>query len=704
MASLQDAFYRSQQTKYQDIESNRILPDAIKGSLGSTILNGAMDSMSSYDPYTNKTVKPFSPEAAKGILQGTPKDVAELARCRQYSGLAGLEQLIRDTQDSPNLPIRCGWRYKKSPGSIGAEVSQGALGTPKGPLDTTNPLDLLGNGVEWIWNLNDAKKRILTDTAREGKTGEFLKIAESISNGDFKGRFGYCTTTKKMIPVLPNGRPMYPNDPLNTCPPGSLIIDYNKVPPPSMNNALANFQQVAFRELANCADTGKNPSLTRDCLLQAVKNNGCSIDGTLYTSLQGVDPNQPRWDSQLKSQQSFQAYQSKQGDNGFTDKLFQRGMSDWNQAIREVARLQSAAQSASDPYVRISAKDLCNARGTFDTYNFCAEIADGAPIQSVELSCLQYYWQELNGKPAGALYPTTVKLKAALGTINTYGDYKAAVKRLQGMLASSDPVVQRVAARNFLGVNVNSTPFTPKTLYSDGIMQTPIVFWIDAMDGSSLTLDGKNGIKQWKDKSGQKRDLIQNESYLRPTYTKSGAYAGIEFAGTNQFMLIPNPNDMIRNQFTVFVVEKRKSDKNSNFFLGGTSFATNQDLVLGYRFNTTGTMAFLNNDVNFPLPSFKGASEMPRIWSFVKPSGPKQVFVDGVQVVSGFNNPDPLLGWPGAAIGRYATRFYQGIVYEIIIYNAALDRDTRQKVEGYLAQKWAVPSLPASHPYVASPP
>lgn len=699
MASLQDAFYRSQQTKYQDVEANRILPDIIKGTLGNTIINGAMDSMASFDPYTSKTVRPFTQDSAKQILQGTPKDVAELARCREYSGLVGLEQLIRDTQDSPNLPIRCGWRYKKSPGSIASEVSQGALGTTRGPLDTTNPLDILGQGVEWIWNLNDAKKRILTDAAREGKTGEFLKISESISNGDFKGKFGYCTTTQKMIPVLPDGKPMYPNDPLNTCPPANLILDYAKVPPPSMNNALANFQQVAFRELANCADTGKNPSLTRDCLLQAVKNNGCSIEGTLYTSLQGVTPNQPRWDSQLKSQQSFQAYQSKQGDNGFTDKLFERGMADWNQAIREVARLQNAAQSASDPYVRISAKDLCTARGNFDTYNFCAEIADGAPIQTVELTCLQRFWQELNGKPAGSLYPTTRKLNPELGTINTYGDYKASIRRLQAMLSSSDPVVQRTAADKFLGIKVDSTPFSPKTLSG-----SPLVFWLDAMDGGTLTIDGKNGIKQWKDKSGQGRDLLQNENYLRPIYTKSGAYAGIEFIGTNQLMLIPRANDMIRNQFTIFVVEKRKSNKAGNFFLGGTSNGTNQDLVLGYRSERTGTMAFYNNDVDAAVPAFKGTTEMPRIWCFMKSSGPKTVYIDGEQVVSGYNNPDPLLSWDGAAIGRHSTTFYQGILYEILIYNKALDKESQQKVEGYLANKWAIPNLSPNHPYKMSPP
>jgi hypothetical protein len=52
-------------------------------------------------------------------------------------------------------------------------------------------------------------------------------------------------TTNKMIPVLPNGRPMFPNDPMNTCALDKIITDPSKIPPPSQNNAIAVFQQAA---------------------------------------------------------------------------------------------------------------------------------------------------------------------------------------------------------------------------------------------------------------------------------------------------------------------------------------------------------------------------------------------------------------------------------------------------------------------------
>lgn len=762
MASLQDAFYRGQQTKYQEVEPNRILPDAIKDDLGDGILATAMDALSIFDPYTGQSVRPFTEDGLKGLFQGTPKDVADLTRCRQYVGLTGLEQLIRDTQDNPNAPLRCGWRYKKSPGGLCPEISQGALGSTTGPLDSKSEIDSLGGGVAWIWDLNDAKKTILTDAAREAKTGEGLQVAQGVCGNDYKGKLGYCDTTKKVIPVLSDGRPMYPNDPLLSCPRASIITDPAKIPPPSLNNATASFQQIALRDLADCADTGKNPSLSRDCLLQAVKNNGCSADGTLYTSLQAVEPNQPKWDSQLKSQASFQAYQSKQGNNAFTEKLFERGMADWNQAVQEVSRLQRTAQSSSDPYTRVAARDLCTSRGSFDIYDFCAEVAESAPIGTVDLKCLQRFWQEQNGKPAGMAYPTSLRLDPQLGTINTYGDYKAAVRRLKGLTTASDPIAQRRAVNNFLGVRVSAAPFNVKNVlgtepdqsapcfgagqasadrtrrlyskqecdtlngrhfangeclmrtggsysaycsYLNSEPDTPLQFWMDIMDSASITIDGKNGVRSIKDKSGRGRDLIQNESFLRPLYTRSGTYAGIEFAGTNQFLEIPRASEIVRNQFTIFVVERRKSAKQENYFIGGMSLARNANLVLGYANSNQGNMAFWSNDTTAPVPGFAGTTEPTRMWCFRKPAGAKEVYINGGARNAGNPNTDSLQSWTGAALGRYFDRFYQGVLYEVLIYNQALTDEVRQKVEGYLAHKWAMTgNLPANHPFKASPP
>ncbi len=64
-----------------------------------------------------------------------------------------------------------------------------------------------------------------------------------------------------------------------------------------------------------------------------------------------------------------------------------------------------------------------------------------------------------------------------------------------------------------------------------------------------------------------------------------------------------------------------------------------------------------------------------------------------------------LSGWSGAAIGRYGGDYYQGMIYEVLVFNPGLSLDRRQKIEGYLAHKWGVSgSLDAGHPYKGSPP
>jgi hypothetical protein len=56
----------------------------------------------------------------------------------------------------------------------------------------------------------------------------------------------------------------------------------------------------------------------------------------------------------------------------------------------------------------------------------------------------------------------------------------------------------------------------------------------------------------------------------------------------------------------------------------------------------------------------------------------------------------------GAAVATYYTAMTVG---EILVFHTAIDTDTRQRVEGYLAHKWGLTAnLPAGHPYTTTPP
>jgi len=759
--STQAQFFIQQQVKFNEVEPRRFQPNAINGNLGPSITNQTLGQLSSYDPYTHKIRQPVTGAAMGLLLQGQADTTKAEIDCRNYIGINGLDQLIRDTADNPNNPVRCGWRYKKSPGLM-PTVAQGALGTINGPLNANAPEDKLGNGVEWIWNLENARKIMLRDLASALPTGASLALLNSIGGGAYAGRFGWCGTNGtngKVIPINPDGTPTYGRDSTLGCPPAQLHI--RNIPAPSASqNAVQASKAASIQPLLDCATAGNSVALTRDCFLQAIKNSQCGADGTLYQSLQLANASDSRWDTYLANQPSFQAYQSRQGANGITNSLFQRSQGKWETAIADIARIQTALTRSSDPYVRVSAKDLCTESGFFDSYDFCKDITDTTDINSVELQCIKSHWQEQNGKPAGTAYPSSKKFDAILGPIKTWLDYKKAIEKLKANTGSSDPLIQRQSMNAFFGVRVGTRAFSPKTVNSGNLEPTPpcydygkpsvdnnirlytqeectknlngnfysngecikkeggsyswdcrylnasessnnLVLWLDANDGSTLIVDGTGAVKNWNDKSGKGNNVVQMSVANRPFY-KGGGLPYIQFNGSSSFLPLPKPHNLVKNFFTIFIVEQRTSGKDMNCLFGGTAYGQNLDLVAGYRFNTSAMMAFWANDLdlyNMFEPYRPG--DPYKIWCFHYGSSGRAMYVNGKKLGSDRNPAGGLVGWENGSIGNYAGNFYQGNITEVLIYNPSLDSETkRQKIEGYLASKWGLQSqLISSHPY-----
>jgi hypothetical protein len=777
MASIQEAFtnqeaaqgnfFNAQDTNYGEVEPNRFLPDNIKGNLGIKIHSDTLSQFNTFDPYTQTMNNRFSLSGVSQLVQGKSKTTKDEEYCRQYIGIQGLQKVIADQQGNEMSPVRCGWRYKKSPGGGMPLVSQGALGTRNGPLNVVE--DILGNGVEWIWDLGKALDRHRRDfTARLPASAQGLEMAQaSFPNA------AWCSQTNRFIFVDQAGNPLQGF----RCGRNSIVRSARNFPQAPQTSA----SRMAFKNtgsFTSCMRPGNNPSLSRDCLLQAIKNNGCSTEGTLYQAIEASRPSDSSFIQYLQGQPSFQTYQSMQGGNKITEDLFQKDTGTWELATREIQKLQRNTALAANPTLKVAAQDLCLTAGKFDEYDFCADIADSTSIAAVDLGCIQNYWQQQNGKPAGLLYPTRKPVNPALGNISTWGQYRTAVDQLKNKISSGDPREQRKAMNEFLGVSVSTQAFSPLNLdggddserpfmfgpwigtdfpvqrtgrlkdgsevfmifqnpytkmvtrsgtakyyvgfmdqfnpnnwdtYNDAfnnyllkfgssVVGQPLHLWLDAGDGGSITMDQNNRVRNWGDKSGRGNTLTQMTIANRPRYVKE-AQAGIEF-NEGIFLDIPNAYGMVSGTFTIFVVEKRKRD-GYGWFMIGQGGGYGQNMHLGYRAPNVGSMAFWANDTDFSLPAFQGSSEPTRIWTFVKPAGQKQVFINGNQVAAGRGSSDRLYGWNGASLGKH----YQGIVYEVLIFNTDLSLDRRQKIEGYLANKWGLSmNLPESHPYKITAP
>jgi hypothetical protein len=693
----QGDFYSAQQIRYREVEPNRFLPENMKASVGPGITDDTLSQFNTYDPYTERVSNKFSTAGLSQLLQGQATTTNEETYCRGFTGAAGVATLLSDQASKGTNPIRCGWRYKKSPGGGLPLVSQGALGTPSGPLNAQ--ADSLGNGVEWIWDLKKAQDRHARDfVATLPASAAGLNTAQqSFSNA------AWCSQTNRYIFVDQAGIPL----PGYTCGQGNVVTSPANFPQPPTTSA-TTMASANTSVLSSCMRPGNNQSLSRECLLLAVKNNGCSSDGALYQAIEGASPSSANFSQNLQAQPAFKAYQSKQGDNRITEDLFNKERASWDMATREIQKLQRYTQTAQDPYAKIAAEDLCLQSGKFDQYDFCSDITDSTAITSVDLKCMQGYWQEKNGKPAGLLYPTARELKPELGAIRTWGEYRSAIDGLKTKVNSTNPLEQRAAINNFLGVRVSNEPFSPLNL--DNFSQQfslsgqPLVFWLDAADPSSLTIDQNSRVRDWNDKSGRNNTVTQTSLLNRPMY-KREAFYGVEFDGTGAFLPIPNAAQFVAgNNFTVFVVEKRKSSKGNNFFLGGTVGARNNNLVLGYVIPNLIRFAFFANDVDGRVPNYQQSLEPTRVWAFEKTPTGRAIYLNGERLSSD-NNMEVLQNWIGAAVGRFGGDYYQGILHEILIFNPGLASERRQKIEGYLAHKWGQSTgLVSGHPYKTSSP
>jgi hypothetical protein len=441
----QTTFFQQQQNKYQGVEPNRFLPD--KNSLEvNQVLQVAKDAVTSYDPYTQKSSQPFNDQVLGSLLQGTPAESPMVSQCRRYIGLSGLDQLIKEQAADPNTPIRCGFRYQKSTG-VAPLVAQGAYGSATGPI-SKDVSDQVGGNVRWLWDLQEARRTLVADSATNLTNCTSLSLLPSIDGGVYAGNLGYCKDSRKFIPIS-RGNAAYPNlDTLN-CAPENIVTSAANCP------VLENFTNTAATDDA-CLASGSS-TLTRDCLLRAVQMAGCSDTGSLYTALQTSQPGGP-YDTTLQTQKAFQDYQSSQGSAAMTQSLFKQNTGTMNLALQEVGRVKSAIASSASLKTKKAAEDLCLRAGIYDTYDFCADITDGTLVGSVQQTCIEKYWQSKNGKPAGTAYPATGISMTLLGNPRTWKDYKNAVDALEQKTRSTDGTVQQAAFLQFYGIQPGPSP------------------------------------------------------------------------------------------------------------------------------------------------------------------------------------------------------------------------------------------------------
>jgi len=232
-----------------------------------------------------------------------------------------------------------------------------------------------------------------------------------------------------------------------------------------------------------------------------------------------------------------------------------------------------------------------------------------------------------------------------------------------------------------------------------------LLLWYEtSMDNSFDSIETENGtvITNWYDinpQSTYKYNTNQATVTNKPTYTTdvfNGGIPGIRFDGNDNFMLFDTNanNALVRNDYTIFVVEQRRSNKASNFFMAGLGNGGSDNLVLGYQLNATFLQSHYGDDLTISISPFSSPIPTIHTFRFSQTTGQgKSYWLNGGNVEGAdIAQTSPILSLSGYTLGRFAAgvSYYLGDLAEVIIFTRALKTEERQSIETYLSKKYGI--------------
>ena len=235
-------------------------------------------------------------------------------------------------------------------------------------------------------------------------------------------------------------------------------------------------------------------------------------------------------------------------------------------------------------------------------------------------------------------------------------------------------------------VNPYIFPFPP--------LNSDLIAWYDAQDplGTGRPLSSGSAVSSWVDKSVNARNASQNVSGARPTYTYNvlNGNPGILFDGSASYMFLAADWNLPSTSTIFTYVQPTLSSQGGGIILGSISNTGGWSQNIRYQGNVpelscwnlniaTATVTATTSSVIWSLRTNTGTSAAQFRQNGTNLSTTSIItgnpFIMGQ--IGALGNPGP----PGAG-------FFQGYIFEILIYNAYLTDGQCASVESYFAAKW----------------
>ncbi|MBL7544229.1 MAG: fibronectin type III domain-containing protein [Bdellovibrionaceae bacterium] len=273
---------------------------------------------------------------------------------------------------------------------------------------------------------------------------------------------------------------------------------------------------------------------------------------------------------------------------------------------------------------------------------------------------------------------------------------------LSGLTANTNYTfkVKALTASGSLDCNsVTTSVTTSATLLPSDL--SGLAVWLN--NDSLVSFNNNDPVTQWNDSSGNARHFSQNTGSLKPKYVTNqlNSRGGLQFDGIDDNMMFNS--EYASNNFTIFVVTRatasHENDFESSSGINGTTgqrylFYPTQagavDSGIGISLGVNGIGVYDHGDAHMPALAVHSATLTSAHSLTVSVSSKTpSIYLNGSLVRAGITSPRANV-WSPKVLGGDTPGYFQGEVFEVIIFNRTLTPTERTDMNNYLNSKFAL--------------
>ena len=244
--------------------------------------------------------------------------------------------------------------------------------------------------------------------------------------------------------------------------------------------------------------------------------------------------------------------------------------------------------------------------------------------------------------------------------------------------------------------------------------------WYDSTDTTTLTLSTGNKVANWKDKSYDANDLSEVDYADLPVYgtTNINGLSTVDFDADTAINLDDNSVSSPVSSTDLYIVYAGFSNtwnqKSTIFyFANGDGVPNVDDYMLLRNDSGTSTQLFIRKGSDFALNMTLLAPNDNRtvVYTIDSTESSDDVTLKlnytmvALSGINPANNPDPFTGLTLGSQSGEVNGLNGQIGEFIVVQQADMSLEDKQKLEGYTAWKWGMEdALPGGHPYKLAPP